>query len=208
MVLRTFLMILCTFVHFHKRSCFNILPLSKKLTYLSSVESYRAVDNAASFTPTSLYPAPPTNLPPLIHHIISDSGKKIALRDLVVQETGLSSQYTNELIDFGAVYLADSTTSKARRCTNGNSPVPPTDGYVRVHVHPRRYAYATSINWAACLLAELEDVVVINKPPAVPTVPTVDNNGLSPCLSVCSYMPVCMSSYNKYLSAHHTCPSA
>jgi 23S rRNA-/tRNA-specific pseudouridylate synthase len=48
-------------------------------------------------------------------------------------------------------------------------------GYVRVHVHPKRFPAAHSVNWAARVLTITPEYVVVDKPPGVQVPPTVDN---------------------------------
>jgi hypothetical protein len=40
-------------------------------------------------------------------------------------------------------------------------------GYVRVHVHPKRFPAAHSCDWKAAILADMQEYVVVDKPPGV-----------------------------------------
>mmetsp|Transcript_13179 Transcript_13179/g.39888 ORF Transcript_13179/g.39888 Transcript_13179/m.39888 type:complete len:696 (-) Transcript_13179:1737-3824(-) len=54
-------------------------------------------------------------------------------------------------------------------------------GYMRVHLHPKRFHAVYTTDWKARVLAEGKDYAVLNKPPAVQVTPTVDNM-LESCL--------------------------
>ena len=86
--------------------------------------------------------------------------------------------YASQLIDFGAVYYANSPppriaaglkgsgyprAARPKRLASRDAPLG-EGGYVRVHVHPKRFPAAHDTDWAAAILAEGPDYVVIDKP--------------------------------------------
>ncbi len=40
-------------------------------------------------------------------------------------------------------------------------------GYLRVHVHPKRFPAAHQVDWASRVVAVAQEFVVVNKPPGV-----------------------------------------
>ncbi len=130
-------------------------------------------------------------MPPYIIHIK-------ALRDfdnieqLLTRATGLSLGYLKELLQFGAIYmstsipgkyyhkrgkevLVDMTKAKRLEVSHDNDIIKVTkDSYFRVHVNPRRN-YIANIDFQACVVTVLNNVIYINKPSGIPVVPGVDN---------------------------------
>lgn len=121
----------------------------------------------------------PVQLPPLIHHIRADRLYRTVV-DCIRCETGLNDRLILDLIRFGAVYYGEpGPRLQARRLdlTQINLPCHP-DAYLRVHVHPRRYRaaqYLSPAQWTARLLSG-QEFVVLDKPPGIPSQPTVDNS--------------------------------
>ena len=52
---------------------------------------------------------------------------------------------------------------------------PPPNAYLRVHCDPRTFPAARATDWRERLVAVTEDYLVVDKPPGVPSVPTIDN---------------------------------
>jgi 23S rRNA-/tRNA-specific pseudouridylate synthase len=105
----------------------------------------------------------------------------------------LSEAYVNELISFGSVYLSVPNSKSILQSPKG-SPGKRVDGmskvarvlctkttvpkgsYCRVHVNPRRYELAHSVDWSKRIFTGgFTDYVFVNKISGLPTVPTVDN---------------------------------
>lgn len=138
-------------------------------------------------TAHSLFPpVPREQLPPLIHHINAED-EWPSLVELISTQAGIPESLVLELLRFGAVYLSKPLVpglrkqrvglvegmGKAMRVTT-NVPVP-RGAYIRVHANPKRHLEANDVDWSNHILAEVHGLVVIDKPAAVPTVPTVDN---------------------------------
>jgi len=152
------------------------------------VESYSAdprwsthARRAVSLNP----PEPPDALPPLIHHIHVGASPTSA-RALLLGALGLSARLADELLDFGAVYLARPLVPGARGVKTG-SPAPglrgsseagaggvalskpmrvlgdvpvPAQSYVRVHEHPKRHLTALNVSWARHIVHQVRPRVV------------------------------------------------
>lgn len=56
-------------------------------------------------------------------------------------------------------------------------------GYMRAHLHPKRFHAAYTADWPGRVLADCPQFVVLNKPPGVQVTPTVDNV-LESCLAM------------------------
>jgi hypothetical protein len=172
------------------------------------IESYSAdpgwpvrARRAVSLTP----PVPPEELPPLIHHV-QIGASPTSMRRLLLTALGLSAGLADELMSFGAVYLARPLIPGERRVKTGARPpgirssgaeeaggggdggvtlskpmrvlgdmLVPALSYVRVHEHPKRHLAARDVSWEQRIVHLDEDKVVVDKPPQVPTTPTVDN---------------------------------
>eukprot|EP00897_Mesotaenium_endlicherianum_P003941 jgi/Mesen1/3575/ME000002S05140 len=63
---------------------------------------------------------------------------------------------------------------KPRRLQDGEEVVQ-AGGYMRVHVHPKRFFRCYEVDWKKLILAETDDYVVINKPSGVPVAGAVCN---------------------------------
>lgn len=99
--------------------------------------------------------------------------------------TDLPKAYVEELLAFGAIYMAVPHAKwmpviskvegmgKAVRVTEDQKV--PQDGYLRVHVNPRRHRGAVGRDWSEHIIDKTKDYIVVDKPAGVPTVPTVDN---------------------------------
>jgi 16S rRNA U516 pseudouridylate synthase RsuA-like enzyme len=125
-------------------------------------------------------------LPPVIHHIISEHVVNITASELILKETGLDMKLIQELVNFGSIYHSASVEANssggsnrivAKNCRRITSDIQiPPGGYVRVHVNPRRFPLVRNIDWQARLYTSITPYfVVVNKPPGVPTIGTVDN---------------------------------
>ena len=128
------------------------------------------------------------------------------MRHLLLTALGLSAGLADELMSFGAVYLARPLIPGERRVKTGARPpgvrssgaeeagggggggvtlskpmrvlgdmLVPALSYVRVHEHPKRHLAARDVSWEQRIVHLDEDKVVVDKPPKVPTTPTVDN---------------------------------
>ena len=127
---------------------------------------------------------PDDALPPLIHHIKCGQDTE-SLVELVRTNTDLPKAYIQELLDFGAIYMAvphakwQPTVSKVEGMSKAvrvtEDQWVPQDGYVRVHVNPKRHRGAVGRDWSDHVIEKTKDYIVVDKPAGVPTVPTVDN---------------------------------
>jgi 23S rRNA-/tRNA-specific pseudouridylate synthase len=116
------------------------------------------------------------DLPPLIHHIYADSDYT-SVFDLILCETNLTRSYVEELISFGSIYirppailgkLLDYSRVLTDCAVSRNT-------YCRVHVNPKRYTIEKE-NWSERIYSVSPGKVsLVNKPPGMPTIPTIDN---------------------------------
>lgn len=65
------------------------------------------------------------------------------------------------------------TLQKTRRLTKDE--VLPQYSYIRIHFQPKRFSAFHSTDWKKRIIARGADFVIVNKPPALPCPPTVDN---------------------------------
>lgn len=48
-------------------------------------------------------------------------------------------------------------------------------GYARIHLHPKRFPAAYSVDWRTRIIHETDQYVAVNKPAGIQVPPTVDN---------------------------------
>lgn len=132
----------------------------------------------ASYQPKfdGLQPMTDLNLPPYIYHIKPDR-KWTSIVDCIVTEGKVPADYVKRLIGYGAIYFT-------RNANNGHKkPIrllqdQPCDAssYIRVHINPRRFVAANSIDWRNQFISLSSiNFTVVNKPSSVPSLSTVDN---------------------------------
>ncbi|EKX50294.1 hypothetical protein GUITHDRAFT_104105 [Guillardia theta CCMP2712] len=100
---------------------------------------------------------------------------------VIMEETGMDGKLVKELVKFGAVYTGppqdamDKKQSpvKAVRTMQDVELLP--GSYVRVHAQPKRCLSVYKIDWSARVIRESQDFIVIDKPPGVPSLTTIDN---------------------------------
>jgi len=99
-------------------------------------------------------------------------------RDLLVQvvqdEIKSSREVAAGLVKLGAVYHRKGVSSQGAIRSLDPTVIVDSGDYIRVHPTPRRYE-CTSIIWDECVVYEDDDLVVLDKPSAIPSCPTVDN---------------------------------
>jgi 23S rRNA-/tRNA-specific pseudouridylate synthase len=110
----------------------------------------------------------------------------------------LPKKYVKELLSFGAVYSShnntklktktkvsskDDVTSTAKRVIIETAKdyfgLIPAGTYVRVHVNPRLYPFASTLrssDWISRIVYEDDNIICLNKPAKLPICSTVDNN--------------------------------
>ena len=99
-----------------------------------------------------------------VHHILAP--RQGPLSELVCENTALSLDRFNELLEHGAVW-ANRLRAKSDQSVEVGQ-------YIRVHAEPRRFP-SDKIDWKATIVHEELDFLVINKPAGVPVHATVDN---------------------------------
>ena len=158
------------------------------------VESY-STDAAWETSPRAVSlnpPDPPQQMPPLIHHV-KTGARATTVRHVLCNTLGLTGSLSDELIAFGAVYVARPLAPGEKRVKTGRVPGPipgvkmskamrvvtdtavPPHSYVRVHENPKRHLAAREVPWGDRIIYKDQNIVVVDKPSGVPTTPTVDN---------------------------------
>lgn len=150
---------------------------------------------------------PPTPLPPRVKHVVLGPDAFGPAATIVASALGLpdvDARYARQLIEFGAVYYSDvppprpraasgsgssSSTNNKRdpsatpqRVKSANRVVHP-GGYLRVHVHPKRFPAARATDWRRAIIAAGDAFVVVDKPAGVNVGFTVDN--AKECVAQC-----------------------
>lgn len=136
-----------------------------------------------------LFPIPNPPLPARVVHVVvepEDAGT--SLKSFLASRLGadVDETYASELLDVGAVWFADvqpprtlrgvPRTERARRLSGEDAQLALSLGnYLRIHVQPKRFPAAFSVDWEACVLENKDDYIVAHKPAQVSVVPTVDN---------------------------------
>jgi len=154
--------------------------------------------------------------PPLIHHI-SSSRLSTNVFQMILSEipvTGTTENYLEELILFGAIYLlpfqmqinrGKLRSPKPFRCDLATAKLPvPAQSYCRVHMNPRRYLDVYSYNWSSRILHVSDDIIVLDKPPGIPTSMTVDNAIENAMHQAALYLDSLSGSTTRPLPALHT----
>lgn len=215
-VMTIFLFVTSQFQPLFRKYLKSSMLLQRSQNFLHSAASSFTADDSTTLCETycpdptlphadTLYPISDQLYPPLIHHIKTQkSWGKIS--DLIADQCRhLSTAYVNELICFGSVYLSVPNSkstlqspkgspgkrvdgmSKTARVLSTDTAVP-KGSYCRVHVNPRRYPLAHSVDWSKRIYTNsFTDYVFVNKIAGVPTVPTVDNQITTSCATSYSY---------------------
>ncbi len=97
----------------------------------------------------------------VVHYISTSSGYWV---QVVSQETGLSEELLQKILNLGGLYLNN-------RRIFVNCEIKPDD-YLRIHTHPRRYP---AFELKSRIQFEDEDLLILNKPSGLPCHATVDN---------------------------------
>jgi 23S rRNA pseudouridine1911/1915/1917 synthase len=135
------------------------------------------------------------------HHIVSETNYPrldVAIcQELQRENYSIESGYLEELADIGAIYVAPSreTTAKRTRITSRDALDTPTpvDTYIKIHRFPLRRRLALEVNWSERIIKTNDnDIVVINKPAGVPIHASVDNfrENVQWQLQECFKMPI------------------
>ncbi len=95
---------------------------------------------------------------------------------LVLEELGLPAL---SLFNIGAVFLN-------RKRLLADSPLQEGD-YVRIHSMPRRFA-TDSVDWRSRLVHVSPAFLIVDKPPGIPTIPTVDNQSENALCSLSAHL--------------------
>jgi 23S rRNA-/tRNA-specific pseudouridylate synthase len=103
-------------------------------------------------------------------HLTSPLAGRVA--DVLRAELDMSVGRAADLIAFGAVYLQRRDDARPWR-VHSNVEVEVGE-YLRVHPSPKRFP-VQGIAWAALVIDETPDFIVVNKPALVPSGPTSDN---------------------------------
>jgi 23S rRNA-/tRNA-specific pseudouridylate synthase len=123
---------------------------------------------------------------PVIYHLLVPCGLQVVehanptILDLIAKHSALPERYIKELCLFGALFVRvgprDSRVSpKPPRVTRVEELLVPLPAevpiYARIHATPRRHQPL----WDLTVLWDDGDLVVVNKPAGVPTIPAIDN---------------------------------
>ncbi|KAG5175464.1 pseudouridine synthase, partial [Tribonema minus] len=93
---------------------------------------------------------------------------------VLVDVLGVDESRARYIIVFGGFYLMPPGDVKARRVSDPTHAM--TKGqYMRIHPMPRQYPVCATTDWDASVLQENDWCMLVNKPAAVPSHPTVDN---------------------------------
>jgi 23S rRNA pseudouridine1911/1915/1917 synthase len=123
---------------------------------------------------------------PVIYHLVVPLGLQNGARpnhsliEILSIHTPLSESYIKDLCVFGALYarlgpIDAHVSPKPPRLTSLEQLLAPLASkmpiYIRMHATPRRHKAL----WSPTVLWDDGDVVVVNKPPGLPTIPSIDN---------------------------------
>lgn len=159
--------------------------------------------------PTCLQETCDKKFPPIILHIRSEKYYE-SLVDLIVDETALSHSFVEELVAFGAVYMAtpdkksklstekgspgrrENGMSRAVRIVKSNKPIPvPENSYCRVHPTPKRYSGAYNVDWARRIIkSSCNDLIIVDKVADLAISPTTANAIENLVFAVSNYMNI------------------
>ena len=162
-----------------------VLQTAQSVISKRSSMSQHMLPQIEVYTPRDRDPTWPSTLahdkeevyPPLIMHIKSGDEEFVNLFSLVDQYTELSKSLVHELLEFGAVYWCgcrDKTNRRMSLTEAVQSPIAPQT-YIRIHVNPKRYPEATMIPWNDRIIYQDDELIVIDKPSAVPCSGGIDN---------------------------------
>lgn len=108
------------------------------------------------------------------------TGGRVLLSHAVSAAAGISVAEAKNLIHLGAVYHLDNNKTSQSLVPDGlertliDKNVNDHD-VLRFYPSPRRYPFASDIEWSDRILVETDDFLVIDKPAGLPCHPTVDN---------------------------------
>jgi 23S rRNA pseudouridine1911/1915/1917 synthase len=104
------------------------------------------------------------SMPLRVRHLLSS--QKISLREFILSQLEISSEYFLELSNLGAVYL------NQERCFT--DPCLSPGDYVRIHLEPKRFPRINATP-EDLIIAQEKDFIVVNKLQGYPCHPLVDN---------------------------------
>ncbi|KAA8492764.1 RNA pseudouridine synthase 6, chloroplastic [Porphyridium purpureum] len=136
--------------------------------------------------PMTLYPvSAQVRYPPMNFHMATTHEGHKMLSHVIAEHTQLPHAYVLDLIAFGAVHISeqervDAVAMRTRReivrTVRQRTDMPIlAERYIRVHASPKRFPVATLIDWTARILYRSEVFVVVDKPPGLLCMPSVDN---------------------------------
>jgi 23S rRNA pseudouridine1911/1915/1917 synthase len=99
----------------------------------------------------------------IVHHVTNED---TTLSRCLHKHFGLNDDKIGELIRLGAVYSNRLRLLEDRKLVRGS--------YLRIHLQPKRFPIA-NIDWAAVIVHEERDFLVVNKPAGIPVHATLDN---------------------------------
>ncbi|KAA8497126.1 RNA pseudouridine synthase 6, chloroplastic [Porphyridium purpureum] len=140
---------------------------------------------------------PSTPLPPVVFHVVVEQPYRgVSVQHVLARETKLAPELVEDLIRIGAVYMA-SVISGGKRGSSRSPSTPnlsrvqrilPADVssmldaqskkgmYFRLHANPARYPDAHAYVWKDRIVYNGDnDFVAVDKPPNLPSVPTLVN---------------------------------
>ncbi len=97
------------------------------------------------------------------HHI---TNQNTTVTEVLSQHFGLTPAQIAMVFHFGAIYQNKKRILEDRPLETGE--------YLRVHLKPKRFA-VDEINWKECVVHEHEEFILVDKPPGIPTIASVDN---------------------------------
>lgn len=98
-------------------------------------------------------------------HFVSE--KEGLWAQLLAEETGLSPQKIQELLQLGSIYLNDQRIYQ--------DSVIHHEDYLRIHSNPRRYPVSETVKISSHIVFENADLLILDKPSGLPCHATVDN---------------------------------
>jgi len=107
----------------------------------------------------------PAGSPPhqVRHHITNEF---TSVSKVLKKHFGLDDDQVAQLFHFGAIYSDKRRVYEDQALELG--------AYLRIHLKPKRFP-VEEIDWKSCVAHETDEFVIVDKPPGIPTIPTVDN---------------------------------
>lgn len=97
------------------------------------------------------------------HHI---TNQDTTVTEVLKNHFGLSPEQIAETYRFGALYQNKKRILEDKPLAQGE--------YLRVHLKPKRFA-VQEIDWKNCVAFEHDEFLLVDKPPGIPTIASVDN---------------------------------